>query len=158
MCHGDAAQYNTVVKDGVAVGFIDFDAAHPGPRVWDVVYAVYRFAPLQGPDNPESFGTPREQGRRVPPSAGRTGWAGAPRSSTSSPTGCGLSSTSCATRPRRATRRSSYTLRSLENEAAFGGCHEVGFADAAEIPGMFEPSSRWLSRPACRLRCRGVRR
>ncbi|MEV6551063.1 aminoglycoside phosphotransferase family protein [Streptomyces sp. NPDC051597] len=65
MCHGDAAQYNSVVKDGVVVGFIDFDAAHPGPRVWDVAYAVYRFAPLQGPDNPESFGTPQEQGRRV---------------------------------------------------------------------------------------------
>ncbi|MFI0976175.1 phosphotransferase [Streptomyces sp. NPDC021093] len=65
MCHGDAAQYNCVVNNGAVVGFIDFDAAHPGPRVWDVAYAVYRFAPLQGPDNPESFGTPREQGRRV---------------------------------------------------------------------------------------------
>jgi hypothetical protein len=65
MCHGDAAQYNCVVKDGLPVGFIDFDAAHPGPRVWDVAYAVYRFAPLQSPDNPESFGTPQEQGRRV---------------------------------------------------------------------------------------------
>ncbi|RIV30248.1 aminoglycoside phosphotransferase family protein [Micromonospora radicis] len=65
MCHGDVAQYNSVVKDGLAVGFIDFDAAHPGPRIWDVAYAVYRFAPLQGPDNPESFGTPQEQGRRA---------------------------------------------------------------------------------------------
>jgi hypothetical protein len=65
MCHGDAAQYNCVVRDGLPVGFIDFDAAHPGPRVWDVAYAVYRFAPLQGPDNPESFGTPQEQGRRA---------------------------------------------------------------------------------------------
>jgi hypothetical protein len=65
MCHGDAAQYNCVVRDGVAVGFIDFDTAHPGPRVWDVAYTVYRFAPLHGPDNPESFGTPQEQGRRV---------------------------------------------------------------------------------------------
>ncbi|GAA0362554.1 hypothetical protein GCM10009541_01040 [Micromonospora gifhornensis] len=65
MCHGDAAQYNCVVKGGRAVGFIDFDCAHPGPRSWDVAYAVYRFGPLQGPDNPESFGTPQEQGRRV---------------------------------------------------------------------------------------------
>ncbi|GAA0939805.1 phosphotransferase enzyme family protein [Nonomuraea longicatena] len=65
VCHGDAVQYNCVVKDGVAVGFIDFDTAHPGPRVWDVAYAVYRFAPLQGPDNPEGFGTPQEQGRRA---------------------------------------------------------------------------------------------
>jgi Ser/Thr protein kinase RdoA (MazF antagonist) len=65
MCHGDAAPYNCVLKDGLPVGFIDFDAAHPGPRVWDVAYAVYRFAPMQGPDNPESFGTAQEQGRRV---------------------------------------------------------------------------------------------
>ncbi|CAM5270585.1 phosphotransferase [Streptomyces spiroverticillatus] len=65
MCHGDAAQYNCVVRDGRAVGFIDFDTAHPGPRVWDLAYAAYRFAPLQGPDNPEGFGTPEEQGRRV---------------------------------------------------------------------------------------------
>ncbi|ABP54774.1 phosphotransferase [Salinispora tropica] len=65
MCHGDAAPYNCVVRDGAAVGFIDFDTAHPGPRVWDIAYAVYRFAPLQGPGNPESFGTPQEQGRRV---------------------------------------------------------------------------------------------
>lgn len=65
MCHGDAAPYNCVVRDGAAVGFIDFDAAHPGPRVWDIAYAAYRFAPLQAPSNPESFGNPTEQGRRV---------------------------------------------------------------------------------------------
>ncbi|MGA5223205.1 phosphotransferase [Streptomyces koyangensis] len=65
ICHGDAAPYNYVVRNGEAVGLIDFDAAHPGPRVRDVAYAVHRFAPLHGPDNPESFGTPRVQGRRA---------------------------------------------------------------------------------------------
>ena len=65
VCHGDVAQFNSVVRDGLVVGFIDFDAAHPGPRVWDLAYAVYRFAPLHAPDNPESFGTPEEQGRRA---------------------------------------------------------------------------------------------
>jgi Ser/Thr protein kinase RdoA (MazF antagonist) len=44
--HGDFAPYN-VVYDGIAaVGLIDFDTAHPGPRVWDVASAVYRFAPF----------------------------------------------------------------------------------------------------------------
>ncbi|RIV40033.1 phosphotransferase [Micromonospora radicis] len=52
MCHGDAAPYNCVVRNGSAVAFIDFDAVHPGPRVWDVAYAAYRFAPLQGLGNP----------------------------------------------------------------------------------------------------------
>lgn len=65
ICHGDAAPYNCVVKNGLAVGFIDFDAAHPGPRVWDLAYAVYRFAPLHAPTNPDSFGSPVDQGRRA---------------------------------------------------------------------------------------------
>ncbi|MGA5428049.1 phosphotransferase [Streptomyces koyangensis] len=65
ICHGDAAPCNYVVRNGEAVGLIDFDAARPGPRVRDVAYAVHRFAPLHGPDNPESFGRPREQGRRA---------------------------------------------------------------------------------------------
>lgn len=65
VCHGDTAPYNCVVRDGRAVGFIDFDTAHPGPRVWDLAYAVYRFAPLHAPTNPDSFGDPREQGRRA---------------------------------------------------------------------------------------------
>ncbi|WP_433499202.1 phosphotransferase [Sphaerimonospora sp. CA-214678] len=65
ICHGDAAPYNCVVRDGRVTGFIDFDAAHPGPRIWDVAYAVYRFAPLQAPSNPDNFGTLREQGHRA---------------------------------------------------------------------------------------------
>jgi aminoglycoside phosphotransferase (APT) family kinase protein len=46
VCHGDFAPYNIVFKDEKAVGVIDFDAAHPGPRVWDIAYALYRFAPF----------------------------------------------------------------------------------------------------------------
>ena len=46
VCHNDIAPYNCVVRDGVAVAFIDFDTAAPGPRAWDLAYAVYRFAPL----------------------------------------------------------------------------------------------------------------
>ncbi|WP_186317544.1 phosphotransferase [Curtobacterium sp. 9128] len=44
--HGDFAPYNCVYDGVVAVGIIDFDTAHPGPRVWDVASAVYRFAPF----------------------------------------------------------------------------------------------------------------
>lgn len=65
VCHGDVAPYNCAVRDGVVVGFIDFDTAHPGPRVWDLAYAVYRFAPLHAPDNPDSYGSPEDQGRRA---------------------------------------------------------------------------------------------
>lgn len=44
--HGDFAPYNCVYDGIQAVGLIDFDTAHPGPRVWDVASAVYRFAPF----------------------------------------------------------------------------------------------------------------
>lgn len=63
ICHGDIAPYNSVVRDGLVVGFIDFDTAHPGPRLWDIAYAVYRFAPLHAPGNPDSAGDLAEQAR-----------------------------------------------------------------------------------------------
>lgn len=43
VCHGDIAPYNTVFVDGLPVAFIDFDTARPGPRLWDIGYAAYRF-------------------------------------------------------------------------------------------------------------------
>jgi Ser/Thr protein kinase RdoA (MazF antagonist) len=46
ICHGDVAPYNTVFRNGLPVALIDFDTAHPGPRIWDVAYAAYRFVPL----------------------------------------------------------------------------------------------------------------
>ena len=46
ICHNDFAPYNLVFKDEHINGLIDFDAAAPGASIWDVAYAVYRFAPL----------------------------------------------------------------------------------------------------------------
>jgi hypothetical protein len=46
ICHGDAATYNCVFRGGLPVAWIDFDTAHPGPRVWDAAYTAYRFVPL----------------------------------------------------------------------------------------------------------------
>jgi hypothetical protein len=46
ICHGDFAPYNVVLNDGEVTGIIDFETAHPGPRCWDLAYAVYRWAPL----------------------------------------------------------------------------------------------------------------
>lgn len=55
ICHGDFAPYNVVFDGRSAVGIIDFDTAHPGPRVWDVASAVYRFAPFTtAPDRPRA--------------------------------------------------------------------------------------------------------
>lgn len=46
ICHNDFAPYNCVYQDGHIIGIIDFDTAAPGNRIWDIAYAVYRFAPL----------------------------------------------------------------------------------------------------------------
>lgn len=61
ICHGDFAPYNAVFRENQVVGIIDFDTAHPGPRTWDICYALYRWAPIAGPDNPDSFGELFEQ-------------------------------------------------------------------------------------------------
>ena len=57
MCHGDYAPYNVAQKNDRVIGIFDFDTAHPAPRVWDVAYAVYRWAPLVGDHNTEGFGS-----------------------------------------------------------------------------------------------------
>lgn len=61
ICHGDFAPYNCVLDGTTAVAMIDFDAAHPAPRLWDVAYSVYRWAPLTHPDNGDGFGTVEQQ-------------------------------------------------------------------------------------------------
>ena len=61
ICHGDYAPYNVVLDGEKAIGIIDFDTAHPAPRVWDIAYALYRWAPLTHPDNQDGFGSPAEQ-------------------------------------------------------------------------------------------------
>lgn len=56
LCHNDAAPYNLVFVDGLPAGMIDFDLAGPGPRLWDLAYAVYWFAPLYPHDLPHARG------------------------------------------------------------------------------------------------------
>ncbi len=56
ICHGDYAPYNVVLNGTRAVGIIDFDTAHPAPRIWDIAYALYRWAPLTNPSNTDGFG------------------------------------------------------------------------------------------------------
>lgn len=46
MCHGDFAPYNVTVIAGVANGLFDFDTLHPGSRMEDIAYAIYRWVPF----------------------------------------------------------------------------------------------------------------
>jgi hypothetical protein len=53
VCHNDIAPYNLMFEGSELTGVIDFDLASPGPRVWDMAYAAYRFVTLTGPGNPD---------------------------------------------------------------------------------------------------------
>lgn len=46
ICHNDLAPFNTVFRQGTPVAFLDWDLAAPGPPLWDVAYAAWRFVPL----------------------------------------------------------------------------------------------------------------
>jgi hypothetical protein len=48
ICHNDLAPFNTVYRQGVPIAFLDWDLAAPGPALWDIAYAVWRFVPLYG--------------------------------------------------------------------------------------------------------------
>ena len=66
ICHNDFAPYNLMFEAGNLTGVIDFDLASPGPRVWDVAEAAYRFVPLTSPANPDApFPGANEQARRL---------------------------------------------------------------------------------------------
>lgn len=41
------------------------DHAQPGPRLWDVAYAAYRWVPMTAPGNADGFGTTEEQATRL---------------------------------------------------------------------------------------------
>jgi Ser/Thr protein kinase RdoA (MazF antagonist) len=56
ICHNDLAPYNTVYRDRRPVAFIDWDAAGPGPRAWDLTHAAWRFVPLSCDADPAEAG------------------------------------------------------------------------------------------------------
>lgn len=58
ICHNDAAPYNIIFQNGSPTVLIDFDHAGPGPRIRDVAYAIYRFAPLASNESCHGFGWP----------------------------------------------------------------------------------------------------
>ena len=58
ICHDDFAPYNLTFCDGLPAGAIDFEAAAPGPRAWDLAYLAYRLVPLAAHGNPDLPASP----------------------------------------------------------------------------------------------------
>lgn len=51
ICHHDFAPYNLICQYRQPVALIDFDLAGPGPRLRDIAYGAYWFAPLSFSSN-----------------------------------------------------------------------------------------------------------
>ena len=60
VCHNDYAPWNTAFVGGYPAGMIDFDDAHPGPRIRDVAYALWCWLALGS-----AAVSIREQARRI---------------------------------------------------------------------------------------------
>jgi hypothetical protein len=51
VCHGDPGPWNFVWHEQEAVGLLDWDYVHPGPRLDDVAYALRWFVPLRSDEH-----------------------------------------------------------------------------------------------------------
>ncbi len=61
ICHNDVAPFNAVFRDGKLFAMVDFDAAGPGRRLWDVAMGIWRWVPVYKDSDP----TVRDRAARV---------------------------------------------------------------------------------------------
>lgn len=68
VCHNDLAPSNVVFRAGVPVALIDWEAAAPGPRAWDLGFAAWRWVPFWSEERCRAAGLPTgtvEKARRL---------------------------------------------------------------------------------------------
>jgi aminoglycoside phosphotransferase (APT) family kinase protein len=63
--HGDLAPWNIVFEDTAVTGIIDWDAAGPMTRSWDMAYLAHQFVPFHLGDDISSWGWERPPDRRA---------------------------------------------------------------------------------------------
>ncbi len=64
LCHGDFTPYNVALNGEEVVGVFDFDTAHPAPKVWDLAFSVYCWAPFKT-DSYDKMGNLEQQIERA---------------------------------------------------------------------------------------------
>lgn len=64
VCHGDFTPYNVALQGNEVIGIFDFDTAHPAPRVWDLAFSIYSWAPFKT-DPIDRLGSLAEQIQRA---------------------------------------------------------------------------------------------
>lgn len=68
ICHNDLAPSNAVFRAGLPVALIDWEAAAPGPRAWDLGFAAWRWVPFWSEERCRAAGLPTgtpEKARRL---------------------------------------------------------------------------------------------
>jgi hypothetical protein len=58
ICHNDLAPSNVVFRAGVPAALIDWEAAAPGPRAWDLGFAAWRWVPFWPEERCRAAGLP----------------------------------------------------------------------------------------------------
>src|ERR1700683_3445535 len=76
ICHGDLGPWNTVYRDGVPTGFIDWDAAGPATPLADLAAAAWVFVPLAPAAQLMEAGFIPMRDSPIPAAAGEAGGAG----------------------------------------------------------------------------------